>query len=105
MQVENEGSVKTRIDYQLLLTEISRKQGLGTTPLEMPLIIHTDLTTYTMAYIMYEDEDFLVIIVPDKDGAELAKILNKNTILSIEVIYAQMLKPQKQNPKGDAAYG
>ena len=93
-----------RIDYQLLLTEISRKQGLGTTPLEMPLIIHTDLTTYTMAYIMYEDEEYLVIVVPNKEGAEYAKILNKNTILSIEVIYAQMLEP-KQNPKGDVTYG
>ena len=104
MQVENEGSVKTRIDYQLLLTEISRKQGLGTTPLEMPLIIHTDLTTYTMAYIMYEDEEYLVIVVPNKEGEEYAKILNKNSILTIEVIYAQMLK--KPTPiKEDGMYG
>lgn len=93
-----------RIDYHLLLTEISKQQGLGTTPKEMPLIINTDLTTYTMAYLMYEDEDYLVIAVPDKDGAELAKILNKNTILSIEVIYAQMLNKPK-NTKGDVMYG
>ena len=57
-----------------------------------------------MAYIMYEDEDHLVIVIPDKDGAELAKILTKNTILSIEVVYAQMLKPKKK-PKGDVMYG
>ena len=70
----------------------------------MPVIIHTDLTTYTMAYLLYEDEDYLVIVVPDKDGAELAKILSKDTIISVEVIYAQMLTPTR-NPKGDIMYG
>ena len=71
---------------------------------EMPLIIHTDLTTYTMAYITYEDEDYLSIVVPNKDGAEYAKILNKSTILAIDVIYAQML--EKPTPfKEDVMYG
>ena len=93
-----------RIDFHLLLTEISKSQGLGLSPKELPLIVHTDLTTYTMAYLMYEDEDYLIIAVPDKDGAELAKILTKNTILSIEVVYAQMLTKPK-NPKGDVMYG
>ena len=69
----------------------------------MPLIIHTDLTTYTMAYITYEDEEYLSIVVPNKEGAEYAKILNKNTILAIDVIYAQMLETPK-NPKGDVSY-
>lgn len=95
---------KTRIDYHILLLEISKEQGLGLTAKEMPLIIHTDLATYTMAYLMYEDEDYLIIAVPDPDGAELAKILNKNTILSVEVIYQQMLQKPK-NPKGDVTYG
>ena len=93
-----------RIDYHLLLTEISKRQGLGTTPTEMPVIIHTDTHTYTYADLVYEDEDFLVIIVPDEEGHEYAKILNKQTILSIEIIYAQMLK--KPTPiKEDMMYG
>ena len=87
-----------------MLTDISKKQGLGTSALEMPLIIHTDLTTYTCAYIMYEDEHYLVIVVPNEEGAEYAKILTKSTILSVEVIYAQMLNKPK-NPKGDVLYG
>ena len=95
---------KTRIDYHLLLTEISKSQGLGLTPKELPLIIHTDLTTYSMAYLSYEDEDYLIIVVPNEEGAEYAKILNKTTILSVEVIYAQMLTPKKE-PKGDVMYG
>ena len=95
---------KTRIDYHLLLLEISKEQGLGLTAKEMPLIVHTDLATYTMAYLMYEDEDYLIIAVPNQEGAELAKILNKNTILSVEVIYQQMLQKPK-NPKGDVTYG
>ena len=93
-----------RIDYQLLLTDISKKQGLGIPATELPLIINTDLTTYTMAYLLYEDEDYLVITVPNKDGAEFAKILPKNTILSVEIIYAQML--EKPTPfKEDGMYG
>ena len=70
----------------------------------MPLIVHTELATYTMAYLLYEDEDYLIIAVPDKDGAELAKIIPKTTILTVEVIYQQLLKPKKE-PKGDVMYG
>ena len=93
-----------RLNYTLLLTDISKKQGLGIPASEMPLIIHTDLTTYAMAYITYEDEEYLSIVVPNKDGAEYAKILNKNTILSVDVIYAQML--EKPTPfKEDGMYG
>ena len=92
-----------KLNYTLLLTDISKKQGLGLLPTEMPLIINTDLTTYTMAYITYEDEEYLTIIVPDTDGAEFAKILNKSTILSIDVIYAQMLDKPKET-KGDVSY-
>ena len=93
-----------RIDYQLLLTDISKKQGLGIPATELPLIINTDLTTYTMAYLLYEDEDYLVITVPNKDGAEFAKILPKSTILSIEVVYAQMLETPTPF-KEDMMYG
>ena len=93
-----------RIDYHLLLLEISKSQGLGLTAKEMPLIVHTDLATYTMAYLMYEDEDYVIIAVPDKDGAELAKIIPKTTILGIEVIYQQMLQ-KPRNSKGDVQYG
>lgn len=92
-----------RIDYHMLITEISKQQGLGTTAKEMPLIIHTETHTFTMAYLMYEDEDYLIIIVPDKDGAELAKILNKQSILTVEIIYAQMLKEPEQEE--DIHYG
>ena len=93
-----------RIDYHLLLLEISKSQGLGLTAKEMPLIVHTDLATYTMAYLMYEDEDYVIIAVPDKDGAELAKIIPKTTILGLEVIYQQMLQ-KPRNSKGDVQYG
>lgn len=93
-----------RIDYQLLLTDISKKQGLGIPAHELPLIVNTDITTYTMAYLLYEDEDYLVITVPNKDGAEFAKIIPKSTILSVELVYAQML--EKPTPfKEDMMYG
>jgi len=57
-----------------------------------------------MAYLMYEDEEYVIIAVPDKDGAELAKIIPKTTILTIEVIYQQMLQ-KPRNSKGDVSYG
>ena len=86
------------------MDRISTEQGQGLHAHEMPLIIHTDLATYTMAYITYEDEDYLSIIVPSEDNAEYAKILNKNTVLAINVIYAQMLQDPPQ-PKEDVMYG
>ena len=86
------------------MERISKEQALGLHWNEIPLIIHTDLATYTMAYLMYEDEEYLIIAVPDKDGAELAKIIPKTTILGIEVIYQQMLQ-KPRNSKGDVQYG
>ena len=93
-----------RLSYTLLLAEISKKQGLGIPYTELPVIIHTDIKTYTMAYITYEDEDYLTIVVPNEEGAEYAKILNKNTILSVEVIYQQMLETPRPF-KEDGMYG
>lgn len=86
------------------MERISKEQGLGLHAHEMPFIIHTDLATYTMAYITYEDEEYLSTIVPSEDNAEYAKILNKNTVLAINVIYAQMLQDPPQ-PKEDVMYG
>ena len=86
------------------MERISKEQGLGLHWNEIPLIIHTDLATYTMAYITYEDDEYLSIIVPSEDNAEYAKILNKNTVLAINVIYAQMLETPKDT-KGDVSYG
>ena len=93
-----------RLSYTLLLAEISKKQGLGIPYTELPVIIHTDIKTYTMAYITYEDEDYLTIVVPNEDGAEFAKIIPKDTILSVDVMYQQMLEQPKET-KGDVMYG
>lgn len=84
------------LNYTFLLKRISKKQGLGLNWNEMSLIINTDIATYIHAVIIYEDDEYLVVIVPDtKTGAEFAKILNKNTVLSVEIIYQQMLEKPK----------
>ena len=57
-----------------------------------------------MAYITYEDEEYLSIVVPNEEGAEYAKILNKNTIIAIDVVYAQMLETPRPF-KEDGMYG
>ena len=93
-----------RLNYTLLLERISKEQALGLHWNEISLIIHTDLFTYTMAQITYEDEDHITIIVPSPEGEEFAKILNKDTINTIEIIYQQMLETPKDT-KGDVMYG
>ena len=93
-----------RLNYTLLLERISKEQALGLHWNEISLIIHTDLFTYTMAQITYEDEDHITIIVPSSKGEEFAKILNKDTINTIEIIYQQMLEKPKDT-KGDVSYG
>lgn len=93
-----------RLNYTLLLEKISKEQAIGLHWNEISLIIHTDLFTYTMAQITYEDEDHITIIVPSPEGEEFAKILNKDTINTIEIIYAQMLETP-QPFKEDIMYG
>ena len=92
-----------RLNYTVLLEKISKEQGLGIAWKEIPLIVNTDLTTYTMAYINYEDEEYIVIVIPDAEGAEFVKILNKNTVLSVEIVYQQMMETPKDS-KGDVSY-
>lgn len=91
------------LNYVMLLKKISKEQKLGLQWNEIPLIINTDLTTYKMAYITYEDDEYIAIIVPDKTGAEYAKIISKSTVLSIEIVYQQMVKLPKAL-KGDVSY-
>lgn len=81
-----------QLNYNMLLQKISDDQGLGLSADEIPLIINTDLTTYIQAFITYEDDEYIVIVVPDENGAEYAKIINKSTVVSIEIIYMQMLE-------------
>ena len=48
---------KTRIDYHMIITEISKKQGLGTLATEMPLIIHTETIYAQMLEKPEQEED------------------------------------------------
>jgi hypothetical protein len=57
-----------------------------------------------MAQIIYEDEDYITIIIPSPKGEEFAKIINKDTINTIEIVYQQMLETPKDT-KGDVMYG
>ena len=57
-----------------------------------------------MAYIMHEDETYLTIVVPNEDGEKKKKIIPKDTILSVDVMYQQMLEQPKET-KGDVMYG
>lgn len=91
------------LDYISLLERISEEQQLGLQYDEIPVRVETDIASYWLVHIIYEDDNNLVIITPGENGEEYIKILNKSTILSISLIYAQMLTEPKDS-KGDVSY-
>lgn len=91
------------LDYIALLERISEEQSLGLRYDELPLIITTENMTYTMCFITYEDSEYLCIVVPDHNGVEYAKILNKSSVLSVEIVYAQMFE-ESRSFKEDGMY-
>lgn len=91
------------VSYHLLLEDISKRQNLGLLPQEMPLIIHTQSFDYYMAFLCHEDENYVSFITVDEQGQEFAKIVKKQDIECIEVIYSQMLQNDKEEI-GDVMY-
>lgn len=87
-----------------MLQDIIHLQRLGLEVKDLSLIIHTDNTVFHFARIIYEDEQYLSIIVESPEGAEFCKILNKDKIECVEILYAQMLEKQTPN-KEDGMYG
>lgn len=84
------------LSYSLLLNNISKEQGLGLKWNEIPLIIETTIITFTLAYLTYEDDKNLIIITPGENGEEYAKIVNKDTILVISLVYQQMFETDEK---------
>ena len=62
---------------------------------DLSLIIQTENNVFSFARIIYEDEQYVSIIVESAEGAEFGKILNKDKIECIEILYAQMLEKPK----------
>lgn len=93
-----------QLDYTFLLQDIITQQRLGLEVKDLSLIIQTENNVFTFARLIYEDEQYVSIVVESPEGAEFCKILNKDKIECVEILYAQMLEKPNKN-KDDGMYG
>lgn len=52
---------------------------------------------YPVSFILDETDDLLIIVASELDGYERAKIIPKDNISSIEVVYQQDLEPTTED--------
>lgn len=52
---------------------------------------------YPLSFILDETDDLLIIVVSELDGYERAKIIPKDNISSIEIVYQQDLEPTTED--------
>lgn len=57
-----------------------------------------------MAFLYHEDEKYVSFITVDDKAQEFAKIVKKEDIEGIEVIYAQMLENAPKNSESDIMF-
>ena len=69
-------------------------QGIQVSSIDdVPINIYLlDDTIYPLSFILDETDDLLTIAVTDPDGFERAKIIPKENLSSIEIIYQQDLQ-------------
>lgn len=83
----------------MLLNGISQYKELSIK--DIPLVINTINTSFSLAFIDYEDEDTLGINYTVKDGTERFVVLNKKYIVDIEVLYKQDIDIIKKKSNHD----
>ena len=74
-----------------LLEEMSLEQGLGFVIEELALVVYCTDVVYTGAYLVGETDRNLVLVVPDSVGREFVKVVNKDFVVSVEILYEEML--------------
>ena len=52
---------------------------------------------YPLSFILDETDDLLIIVASELDGYERAKIIPKDNISSIEIVYQQDLEPTTED--------
>ena len=83
-------------DYSTLLEEMSLEQGLGLVLEELPLIVYCTNVVYTLCYLVRETDKNLVIVCPDEAGHEFVKVVNKDFVESVEIVYQELLDKMKE---------
>jgi len=81
-----------------VITQGIKVSSIDDVPVNVYLL---DDTIYPLSFILDETDDLLTIAVTDPDGFERAKIIPKENLSSIEVIYQQDLEPPTTTPKNE----
>lgn len=90
-------------DILTLLDEISEQQKLGMEAEQIPLIINIEGCLHYPCFIIHETDKYISIVQGSVKGEEFCKIIHKEYISSIAILYEQMLKAPK-NSKGETMY-
>lgn len=82
------------------LDQISQEQGLGLKAEELTLIIRCEDVLYYPCLIVKESSDYVSIVQTNEYGEEYCKVLRKEYITQVVILYQQMLE-EKPEPKKD----
>lgn len=74
-------------------------------PYDTCVNIHTKNFDFTVCFIEYEDEESMSVLVTDEEGRERLKLLNKEFIEYIEVLYAGDLDFEVKEPHENRMFG
>lgn len=81
-----------------LWEEMSLEQGLGLVIEELALNVYLDKIVYSLCYLIRETDRNLVLVVPDEEGHEHVKVVNKDYVEAIEIVYQDMLVRVDEQP-------
>ena len=81
-----------------VITQGIKVSSIDDVPVNVYLL---DDTIYPLSFILDETDDLLTIAVTDPDGFERAKIIPKENLSSIEIVYQQDLEPPTTTPKNE----
>ena len=85
-----------------VITQGIKVSSIDDVPVNVYLL---DDTIYPYSFILDETDDLLTIAVTDPDGFERAKIIPKENLSSIELVYQQDLEPPTEdNPTNEVMY-
>ena len=77
-----------------VITQGIKVSSIDDVPVNVYLL---DDTIYPLSFILDETDDLLTITTTDPDGFERAKIIPKENLSSIEIIYQQDLEPPTED--------
>lgn len=84
-----------------VITQGIKVSSIDDVPINIYLL---DDTIYPLSFILDETDDLLTIAVTDPDGFERAKIIPKENLSSIELVYQQDLEPIEETTTNEVMY-